>query len=675
MSLVSEHEWWVAWGVIFAACPCHTGGIRLFKDDRRSRRVTERFSFLIDSKKFDGKGGFKRHMSWDRFKKIKEWLHRAFHGDHADVNNPWYQLVELEKAYNENRKHTIANGTSVVLDEGMSAFQPRTTATSTMPKISFVKRKPKPLGTEFKMAACTETKINLFIESQQRPEDMKMKAYHTEVGATASCTLRCVVGAIHGGLGMRVRQEAFQRGRKHLIIADSWFGSVKLAEALKCLWWMPDQSSDNGSNWAIDTSRGENPTAPDLIAAVITNSSWFPLNELIKRMRKYPAGSHLVTSCTTPVTNIKLKAIGYKWNSKAVRCFVMTENAASTYPLSTPYLARYSDEHGNVLTRKVVRPEVCAIYYKSNNIIDVHNQLRQHSLGLERHWKTPNPWFKEQITIIAMTVIDCQKALKYHVKDYREHGLPVEEFANYLAYDCINNHFTSSAGDPWVYLAANPWDGSKLLLDSLCCWLLFLTCRQRDNQQDFQDFLDRSLLTQFQLPLWKGCLLRAAATVDCHQLLLGLPTEDPSESTQATSAIMMQFRPVSQREGASFGVWRPRTSAATQVVDPCGVILHRRFILVPQSAQQRSELEQTPNGMAHTTPKHALPFTESKLESRFELNLVGEACAVVAGDRSFDSTHSVARRKSEKKSTMLCPKLSTVDEVPACNYGLYLDLL
>jgi hypothetical protein len=103
--------------------------------------------------------------------------------------------------------------------------------------------------------------------------------------------------------------------------------------------------------------------------------------------------------------------------------------------------------------------------------------------------------------IIAMTAsIDCQRALKYHVKGYREHGLPIEEFADYLAYG-RNNHYTSSAGD----LVANPWDGSKLLLDFLsCCWLLFLTCCQRDNQQDFQDFLDRLLLTQFQLPLWKS---------------------------------------------------------------------------------------------------------------------------------------------------------------------------
>jgi Transposase IS4 len=340
MSLVSKHEWWVAWGVIFAACPCHTGGIRLFKDNRRSRQVTELFSFHIDHKKFDGKGGFKRHMSWDQFKKIKARLHWTFHSDYADVNDPWYQLVELEKAYNKNRMHTIANGTSVVLDEGMSAFQPRTMVTSTTPKISFVKQKPKPLGTECKMAACTETKINLFVENQQRPEDMKMKAYHTEVKATASCTLRCVVGAIHGGLGRRVQLEAFQSGRKHLILANYWYRSVTLAEALKCLWWMPDCNSDNGGNWAIDTSRGKNPTAPDLIAAVITNSSWLPLNELFKRMRKNPAGSHLVMSCTTPVTNIKFKAIGYKWNSKVVRCFVMTENAASTYPLSTPYLAR-----------------------------------------------------------------------------------------------------------------------------------------------------------------------------------------------------------------------------------------------------------------------------------------------------------------------------------------------
>ena len=40
-----------------------------------------------------------------------------------------------------------------VLDESMSALVPRTTATGGLPTISYIRRKPEPLGTEFKVSS------------------------------------------------------------------------------------------------------------------------------------------------------------------------------------------------------------------------------------------------------------------------------------------------------------------------------------------------------------------------------------------------------------------------------------------------------------------------------------------------------------------------------------------
>lgn len=40
-----------------------------------------------------------------------------------------------------------------VLDETMSAYRPRTTKSGTLPYLSFILRKPEPLGTEFKTLA------------------------------------------------------------------------------------------------------------------------------------------------------------------------------------------------------------------------------------------------------------------------------------------------------------------------------------------------------------------------------------------------------------------------------------------------------------------------------------------------------------------------------------------
>ena len=53
-----------------------------------------------------------------------------------------------------------------VLDESMSAFKPRTTKLSLLPNISYVQRKPEPLGTEFKNDACAVLGTMVYLEVQ-----------------------------------------------------------------------------------------------------------------------------------------------------------------------------------------------------------------------------------------------------------------------------------------------------------------------------------------------------------------------------------------------------------------------------------------------------------------------------------------------------------------------------
>ena len=62
-------------------------------------------------------------------------------------------------AFNANRRATIRRPLVLTVDESMSAYRPRTTATGGLPNISYVARKPKPLGTEFKNCADGETGI------------------------------------------------------------------------------------------------------------------------------------------------------------------------------------------------------------------------------------------------------------------------------------------------------------------------------------------------------------------------------------------------------------------------------------------------------------------------------------------------------------------------------------
>ena len=112
------------------------------------------------------------------------------------------------------------------LDESMSAFRPQKEKTGNLPHLSSIPRKPESLGTEAKTGACAKTKIMLHFEIQKGKEAMKDTEYHTELGATAACTLRLALAM--KWCGRRAEEER----KRDIFICDSWFGSVKTAEAL-----------------------------------------------------------------------------------------------------------------------------------------------------------------------------------------------------------------------------------------------------------------------------------------------------------------------------------------------------------------------------------------------------------------------------------------------------------
>ena len=59
-----------------------------------------------------------------------------------------------------------------------------------VPNVSFVKRKPKSLGTELKDIVDGLHGVLLFLEIQEGKEAMKTKKHFRELGATAACALR-----------------------------------------------------------------------------------------------------------------------------------------------------------------------------------------------------------------------------------------------------------------------------------------------------------------------------------------------------------------------------------------------------------------------------------------------------------------------------------------------------
>ena len=139
---VTDNEWWAFWGIIFSASPAGKGGDYLF------RKQTERK--VIPDVNFGRKHGL-GIMAQHRFKNIKENIHFAFYDRNFAETDPYHPVKSLLDGFNNNRKKNIASSIDIVLDESMSPFRPRTTSSSLLPNLSFIFRKPKPLGIELKV--------------------------------------------------------------------------------------------------------------------------------------------------------------------------------------------------------------------------------------------------------------------------------------------------------------------------------------------------------------------------------------------------------------------------------------------------------------------------------------------------------------------------------------------
>ena len=60
--------------------------------------------------------------------------------------DPWHQFSGVIEEFNEIRTSRMVCSRWIVADESMSAWRPQTTALGGLPNISFLIRKPEPLG-------------------------------------------------------------------------------------------------------------------------------------------------------------------------------------------------------------------------------------------------------------------------------------------------------------------------------------------------------------------------------------------------------------------------------------------------------------------------------------------------------------------------------------------------
>ena len=105
--------------------------------------------------------------------------------------------------------------------ESMSVIMFWTTEKGDLPNLSYIFRKPDPLGKYFNKVACYVTGALLFIEFQRGKEGMNHSNYQTDLGVTAERTKRILEAT--KGIGQKYRE-----GAAHdFFLFDIWFSSKK----------------------------------------------------------------------------------------------------------------------------------------------------------------------------------------------------------------------------------------------------------------------------------------------------------------------------------------------------------------------------------------------------------------------------------------------------------------
>ena len=102
---------------------------------------------------------FNRYMKLYRFKEFRFFYPRIYELTLEKDNDPWYCFSSAIKEFNDIRNEQVQSSWVKVLDKSMSAWRLHTSKNGGLPNISFIIRKPEPLGTEFKTVCCPVTGV------------------------------------------------------------------------------------------------------------------------------------------------------------------------------------------------------------------------------------------------------------------------------------------------------------------------------------------------------------------------------------------------------------------------------------------------------------------------------------------------------------------------------------
>jgi hypothetical protein len=256
--------------------------------------------------------------------------------------DPWAQFRWLVGGFNETRKREIAPGAKINPDETARAWKGKS-GVGGLPRWSFAKRKPEPLGLESKTACDGDTGDTLFMEMQEGTTRMARKAHVDGHQRATASTLRLVEGSFVAD------------GKKRTVHVDSWFCSCE-------------------TQLALTEKFGHHTTG-----SVKTAQSLFPAEAARWTLKDVERGEHVVFKCDDEGA----WAIG--WSDVHFKLHLAT--CGQSGPGASAAKKRQRAD-GRNFSVQVDRPQVIAERAQNVGNVDVHNRHRQGVLKLNQVLQT-----------------------------------------------------------------------------------------------------------------------------------------------------------------------------------------------------------------------------------------------------------------------------------------------
>ena len=288
-------------------------------------------------------------MTLNRFETVLKYLKFSF------TDDPDQQILDWIAAVNKNFQRCVNPGDYLCLDEAMLKSYHK----DLKGKMKII-RKPRPIGNECQVCCDAKSQIVLNIELYEGREPMGEKEFVRELGATTAVTLRLTAPWKYSG---------------RVVVADSWFGSVKAVVNLFNRY--------------------------KLYGTMLVKTAHVKFPKLMLRETEITRGEW--NTLTGEVEGVPVMAVLFK--DLQEKQFISSCNLSIE---GEPRVTKHCGE--------IARPAVAETYLKNCAGIDIHNHFRTGSSGLEDVWQTKNYIHRQFAGITGFIFTNAFLAMRHFSK-------------------------------------------------------------------------------------------------------------------------------------------------------------------------------------------------------------------------------------------------------------------